>query len=307
MNSGRAAFWATIGGLFSILLWSYTIAFTRSISEHLGPVYGACYVYLISAVFGLINVLRTPKQRSKLKNLPGRYLLGCGSLFVGYMLCLFLAVGMAENRSQAVEMGLINYLWPAFILLFSVPILKNRASWLLLPGTVLALFGVYLVLAGGGSHSWHAMFNNLSTNPTAYLLAFFAALSWGLYSNLTRKWVGPDQAGGAVPFFLAATAIALFVMNFFVDEPRNWSLQVAVEVAALAFITLVAYSLWDNAMRQGNTILLAASSYMTPLLSTIVSCVYLSVAPTPSLWIGCGLLISGSLLSWISVRTADEN
>ncbi len=306
MNSGKAAFWATIGGLFSILLWSYTIAFTRSISEHLGPVYGACYVYLISAVFGLINVLRTPKQRSKLKNLPGRYLLGCGSLFVGYMLCLFLAVGMAENRSQAVEMGLINYLWPAFILLFSVPILKNRASWLLLPGTALALFGVYLVLAGGGSHSWHAMLNNLSTNPIAYLLALFAALSWGLYSNLTRKWVGPDQAGGAVPFFLAATAIALFVMNFFVDEPRNWSLQVTGEVAALAFITLMAYSLWDNAMRQGNTILLAASSYMTPLLSTIVSCVYLSVAPTPALWVGCGLLIAGSLISWVSVKSPEQ-
>jgi drug/metabolite transporter (DMT)-like permease len=204
-------------------------------------------------------------------------------------------------------MGLINYLWPALILVFSVPILKNKASWLLLPGTVLALFGVYLVLAGGGNHTWHAMLDNLSTNPIAYLLALFAALSWGLYSNLTRKWVGPDQAGGAVPFFLAATAIALFVMNFFVDEPRNWSLQVAGEVAALAFITLVAYSLWDNAMRRGNTILLAASSYMTPFLSTIVSCIYLSVAPTPALWLGCGLLISGSLLSWISVRTKEKN
>jgi drug/metabolite transporter (DMT)-like permease len=305
-NSGRAAFAATIGGLIAILLWSFTIAFTRSISEHLGPVYGAGYVYLISAIFGLINALRSSKQRSKLTNLPHRYLWGCGSLFVGYMLFLFLAVGMAENRNQAVEMGLINYLWPALILVFSVPILKNKASWLLLPGTVLALFGVFLVLAGGGSHTWHGMLNNLSSNPTAYLLALLAALFWGLYSNLTRKWVGPDQAGGAVPFFLAATALALFCMNFFVDEPRNWSLQVAGEVAALAFITLMAYSLWDNAMRKGNTIFLAASSYMTPLLSTIVSCIYLSVAPTSYLWIGCGLLIAGSLISWVSVKSPEH-
>nr|WP_320191634.1 aromatic amino acid DMT transporter YddG [uncultured Desulfobacter sp.] len=305
-DSGKAAFAATIGGLFAILLWSFTIAFTRSISEHLGPVYGAGYVYLISAVFGLINVLRSSKQRRKLTNLPQRYLWGCGSLFVGYMLFLFLAVGLAENRSQSLEIGLINYLWPALILVFSVPILKNKASWLLLPGTGLALFGVFLVVTGGGGHTWHTIFNNLSANPMAYLLALFAALSWGLYSNLTRKWVGPDQAGGAVPFFLAATAVALFFMNFFVNEPRNWSLQVAGEVAALAFVTLMAYSLWDNAMRKGNTIFLAASSYMTPLLSTIVSCIYLCVAPTPSLWIGCGLLIAGSLISWVSV-TKERN
>ena len=80
----------------------------------------------------------------------------------------------------------------------------------------------------------------------------------------------------------------------------------AGEVAALAFITLLAYSLWDNAMRQGNTIFLAASSYMTPLLSTIVSCIYLSVAPTPALWIGCGLLIAGSLISWVSVKSPEQ-
>lgn len=126
INSGKAAFAATTGGLFAILLWSFTIAFTRSISEHLGTVYGAGYVYLISAVLGLINVLRSSKQRSKLSNLPHRYLWGCGSLFLGYMLCLFLAVGMAENRSQSLEIGLINYLWPALILLFSVPILKIK-------------------------------------------------------------------------------------------------------------------------------------------------------------------------------------
>ncbi|RAM02888.1 hypothetical protein DO021_05655 [Desulfobacter hydrogenophilus] len=75
---------------------------------------------------------------------------------------------------------------------------------------------------------------------------------------------------------------------------------------ALAFITLMAYSLWDNAMRKGNTIFLVASSYMTPLLSTIVSCIYLSVAPTPSLWLGCGLLIFGSLLSWFSVKSGEQ-
>lgn len=306
VTAGKNAWLPTAGGLISILLWSSSIAFTRSISENLGPASGAGVVYSISAVLGLLNVFRSSKQRRKLAKLPLRYIGGCGSLFVGYMLCLFLAVGMAENRNQVVEIGLINYLWPALTLLFSVPILKNRARWLLLPGTALALFGVFFVLAGGGSQTWHVIINDLASNPVAYLLALLAAFAWALYSNFTRKWVGREQAGGAVAFFLATTALVMLSISFFIDEPRTWSFHVAGEVVTLAVITLVSYSLWDNAMRKGNAIFLAASSYLTPLLSTMVSCIYLSVSPTPSLFLGCGLLITGSLLSWVSIKSSEQ-
>jgi len=30
------------------------------------------------------------------------------------------------------------------------------------------------------------------------------------------------------------------------------------------------------------------------------------VAPTPALWIGCGLLIAGSLISWVSVKSPEQ-
>jgi drug/metabolite transporter (DMT)-like permease len=71
-------------------------------------------------------------------------------------------------------------------------------------------------------------------------------------------------------------------------------------------MTALAYVLWDVAMRKGNLLLVVACSYFTPLLSTLVSCVYLKVSPSPKLWIGCLLLVSGSLITWRSVsdRTA---
>ncbi len=304
VSSSRGVYMGTAGGFAAILLWSTSIAFTRSISEQIGPVTGAGFVYSISAVLGLIGVFRSSRERKKLAGLPPRYLLGCGALFVGYMLCLFLAIGMAKTRSQVVEVGLINYLWPALTLLLSVPILGTRARWLLLPGTALALFGVFFVLAGGADHTWQAIIRDLAANPIAYVLAFAAAIAWALYSTLTRRWVGDGKAaGGAVPFFLAATALVMFGISFFKNEPRVWNPHVIMEVLILGGITFFAYSLWDNAMRRGNTILVAAGSYLTPLFSTLVSCVYLAVPPTSTLWMGCGFLICGSLLSWLSIET----
>jgi drug/metabolite transporter (DMT)-like permease len=76
---------------------------------------------------------------------------------------------------------------------------------------------------------------------------------------------------------------------------------VAAEAGALSAVTTTAYFLWDLSMRRGNLPLVIASSYLTPLLSTLVSCAYLHVSPGPKLWAGCLLLVAGSLITWRSV------
>jgi len=80
-----------------------------------------------------------------------------------------------------------------------------------------------------------------------------------------------------------------------------WSVRAGGEALALAGITVLAYTLWDVAMRKGNLLLVAACSYFTPLLSTLVSCAYLGVRPGWRLWAGCLALVLGSLLTWRSV------
>ncbi|MFC1886679.1 aromatic amino acid DMT transporter YddG [Thermodesulfobacteriota bacterium] len=291
---------ATVGGFAAILLWSLTVAFTRRLSEQLGPVTGATCAFAVAAILGVISMFYSGERRLKIIRLPYAYLFGCGFLFVCYMLLLFLAVGLADGRDQTLEVGLINYLWPALTLLFSVVILGNRAKWFLLPGTFLALSGIFLVLTSGSSVTRHAFVGNIASNPMAYLLALAAAIFWGLYSALTRKWAG-GRGDGAVALFLTATAIVLLLINLFVKEPREWSVRSIIEAVVLGFATFFAYSLWDNSMRVGNIVLVAAGSYLTPFFSTVVSCIYLSVIPSSQLWIGCGILIAGSMISWFSV------
>jgi drug/metabolite transporter (DMT)-like permease len=128
-------------------------------------------------------------------------------------------------------------------------------------------------------------------------------VAWAAYSNLTRRWAG-DRDDGGVAVFMPATALVLGLLAAMLDEPRAWGARSAAEALLLGAATFAGYTLWDAAMRRGDLVLVAAASYLTPLVSTIVSCLYLAVAPGARLWIGCAFLVLGSLLSRRSVAAA---
>jgi drug/metabolite transporter (DMT)-like permease len=291
---------STASGFVAILLWSATFAVARSLSERVGPLTAAAAAYLFGGTLWLLRLGSSRTSLRHLLRLSPRYLFGCGFLFVLYTAGIYLAVGLAKDRAQLLEIALVNYLWPALTVVLSLPVLNKKASLLLVPGTVLALAGVVLVMTPGAALSWQSSLEHLQGNPAAYGLALMAAVSWALYSTLARRWSAPDS-GGAVELFLPVTGLVLLVMRLFTTEPTVWSAQAVGEAALLGAITALAYALWDLAMRKGNLLLVVACSYFTPLLSTVVSCAYLKVTPGPRLWTGCLLLVAGSLITWRSV------
>jgi len=296
---------STLLGIVAIVLWSATVALARSIAERVGPLTAGAAVYLAAGGFLGLHLFSRERSFRALRRLPRRYVLGCGGLFVLYTLALFLALGRAADRGQAIEIGLLNYLWPTLTILFALILLGQRAGVGLIPGTALALCGIFLVLTQGADVTWTSFVTNLRENPIAYGLGAFAAVAWGLYSNLTRRWGGSDGRG-AVLMFTLATGMAFGVGRLFRPEPGTWDVRVASEVALLALSTALAYVCWDLAMRAGDVVLVASCSYLTPFLSTVVSCLYLQVRPGLGLWVGCALIIAGSFLSWKSIRPANE-
>jgi drug/metabolite transporter (DMT)-like permease len=293
---------STLLGLFAILLWSSTIALVRSISEQIGPLAAGATVYMMGGVLSVCGLLVKRGVIEEVRKLPRTYLFGCGSLFVIYTTSLFLALGLAADRHQTVEIGLINYLWPTLTILFSLLILSKRAGLGLIPGTLLALFGIFLVLTQGGSISWSSFAKNLSDNPVAYGLGLIAAISWALYSNLTRRWAGPGGTGG-VPLFILAAGITLSLACLLHPGKGSYGVRVMGEAIFLSLATVSAYIFWDIAMRKGDVVLVASCSYLTPLLSTAVSCAYLRIMPGINLWLGSLLIVTGSFLSWRSITS----
>ena len=145
---------ATVSGFGAILLWSSTIACVRRLSEDVGPITAGAAVYSISTLIAGAALLRNPERRRALAQLPGKYLVWCSALFAGYTLLLYLAIGHAHSRDQVLEVGLMNYLWPSLTLLLSLVILGAVANWVLIPGTILALAGVFLVMTNSAHISW---------------------------------------------------------------------------------------------------------------------------------------------------------
>jgi drug/metabolite transporter (DMT)-like permease len=293
---------ATLAGLGAIVLWSTSVALARSIAETLGPLLAGAAVYgLGGAALVIWRLVGRPGTVAAKQRLPRAYLVGCGLLFVLYSVVFFLALGLAKDATQALVVGLVNYLWPALTVMLSVPILKARAGWFLVPATVAAVTGVALVLTSGQSVTWDSLAAAVSDNRPAFACALVAAVSWALYSNLARCWGGASPAG-AVPYFVLASGVALWLLQSVGGQAAAWNLRVALEVCFMALTVAISYVCWDKAMRQGDIQLVSACSYLTPLLSTLASCSYLHVSPSPRLWLGCLALVTGSFMSWRSVR-----
>jgi drug/metabolite transporter (DMT)-like permease len=104
--------------------------------------------------------------------------------------------------------------------------------------------------------------------------------------------------------FVLTTGMAFWLFRLFHPEDGAWGIRVVAEIALLALATALAYVCWDIAMREGDVVLVASCSYLTPFFSTVVSCMYLRVWPSISLWLGCLFIIAGSFLSWRSIRQA---
>jgi len=291
----------TIFGILAILFWGTTIAFSRSLTEQLGPLTAASWIYMLSGIWGCIYLINKPEEIKKTFQLPILYLIGCGTLFIFYMVCLYLAVGLAFSREQVIEVSIINYLWPGLTLIFSLPILHKKGKIILIPGIVIAFAGFYLATVQSGMFSWEVFKGNFQVSYLPYLLAFMAAITWGLYSNLVRRWAGHTE-GGAVPLFLLATGLVLTTIRFMFPEESYWTPHVIVELLYMSvFPTFLAYTFWDRAMRKGKIILVVSLSYFTPLLSIVISSLYLQVAVKANLWIACGLVIAGAVICKFSI------
>ncbi len=293
---------ATLQGLAAIGLWSLTFGLARSASERLGPLTAGAAVYGIAGGFVLaVRLLARGKREGNGFRPDPRATLLCGSLFTGYMLALYWAVGHAVSHVQVLEVGLLNYLWPVLTLLGTVFFLGHFGRRrILATGTLFALGGITLALAPAGG----VPFASAIEAPLPLLLGFGAAVMWAAYSVLVRHFSDAGVSAGPVEGYLLVTALLLFLSAFFSNEPRGWNAAASGEVVSLGISTGAAYLFWARAMARGRMDLVVSASYLTPFLATLFSALYLGTRPDARFWIGCAFLVAGSIVSHMSMQRA---
>jgi drug/metabolite transporter (DMT)-like permease len=287
---------ATLTGLLAIMLWSTSVGLIRSLTEALGPIGGAAMIYSTSTLC-LVAFYGLPR----IKTLPKVYLFAGGAMFVCYEIFLSLSIGLADSRMQAIEIGMINYLWPSLTIFFSLFINQQKSRFLLWPGLALALGGIVWIMKGDSNWTPELLWNNILANPLAYSLAFSAALTWALYCNITKRY-GQGKSGVSL-FFFVSSLVLWIQYSFSTEGTISLTLPSSLQLIFMGASTALAYSAWNIGIQHGNLTLLAAASYFTPVLSTLLAALWLNITPAMSFWQGVAMVTAGSLLCWYATRS----
>lgn len=289
----------TLYGCIAILSWSCLLGIARLVTESLGPVGGAAMLYSLSSVFLLI-VVGIPK----LSYFSPKYLIVGGSMFVCYEIFLALALGYSNSRAQAIEVSIVNYIWPALTVLFAVIGSNKKPSWLLYPAVTLAFIGVAWTVSGDNSLSFQQIITNVNSNPVVYFMAFTGAVIWAVYCNLTQR---QQSKHNAITLFFIATAVSLWIKFAVTDEPDiTFSWSAIGYLFASSILMAGGYGLWNIAIVGGNMVFLATLSYFTPIFSALFSSIILGVTLSQSFWSGVVMVTIGSLLCWLVTKEKRE-
>lgn len=287
---------ATLIGLIAILLWSAIVGLIKSVSEGFGPVGGAALIYTCSAVLLLFTI-----GFPKIKRFPVSYLIIGSVLFVCYELCLSLSLGFTHSGRQAIEVGMVNYLWPSMTILLAVIVNRQKTSPLIIPGVILAIVGIGRVLGGDGGFSLTEMMNNVMANPLSYGLAFSGAVIWAIYCVVTQRIA---QGNNGITLFFILTALTLWMKYLTSPQPEfnlSWHVWISLLLAAMAMG--FGYAAWNVGILHGNVTVLAAASYFIPIISAVLAAFMLDSHLTLAFWQGTAMVSLGSLICWWSTRT----
>jgi drug/metabolite transporter (DMT)-like permease len=268
-------------GLAAIGLWSLLALFTVG-TAGLPPFQVTATAFALASLIGGAMLARGGEGFAALRQPLRVWALGVYGLF-GFHALYFSALKLAPPA----EAGLISYLWPLLIVLFSALLPGESLSRRHVLAGALGFLGVIVMGLGKGGLGFEAQ------HWPGYLAALGCAVIWSSYSVLTR--LQSEVPTGAVTGFCVATALLSLLCHLAFETTVAPAGAIGwLSLAALGLgPTGAAFYLWDKGMKQGDIRLLGLASYATPVLSTLVLVVSGHASPHWSLALAC-LLIAGA-------------
>jgi drug/metabolite transporter (DMT)-like permease len=284
---------ATLTGFGAVILWSLLALLTVRTAP-VPPLLLNAMTFALGGLVGIIWVMATGGMGQLLRIRWQVYAFGTAGL-AGYHFLYFSALRLAP----AAEAGLIAYLWPLLIVLFSGLLPGERLTAGHVIGALTAFAGAAMIIGGGvGSGGEGAL--------AGYALALVCAVVWAAYSVLSRR-LG-DVPTASVAVFCIATAILSLIGHLMFETtalPATAGGWVAVALLGLGPLGL-AFFVWDIGVKKGDIQLLGVASYAAPLLST-GALIFGGVAtPSWSLMVAAALVTTGAALAAVaSARSAQ--
>ncbi len=276
---------ATAVGFSAILMWAF-LALLSTASGAVPPFQLTAMCFLIGGMTGVVSWIWRPAAPQSLRQNWRVWLVGTFGLCVYHCLYFF-----AIQNAPPVEASLIAYLWPLLIVLFAALLPGERLRLHHVIGAVLGLVGAIVIITKGFTVGFSAGLKS------GHIMALACAFIWSGYSVLSRRFghVPTDVIAG----FCIITALVAFSLHLAL-EPTVWP-QTASQWAAVVTLGLLPLGLgfyaWDIGIKKGDIMVLGASSYAAPLLSTVVLIIGGYAAASWAIVLACLLITLGAVIA----------
>ena len=254
---------ANLYALAAIALWGALSALGVSL-QHVPPFLLTGVALMVGSVLAWPAVL---KDRRQWQVAPSALALGVATLF-GFHFILFIALRMAP----AVEVNLVNYLWPLFIVVlapFYLPGVRLRGVHVM--AALVGFVGAAIAILGGSASGAGSA---PASNPAlGYGLALLSALIWTNYSLQTKRLEQKGQgfSTAAIGLFGLISGALSCVCHVLLEPAVSLTLRDGLLLVVMGLGPLgAAFFLWDKALKLGDARHIGILSYLTPLLSTVM-------------------------------------
>lgn len=282
---------ARLYALAAIALWAALAALGVAL-KHVPPFLLTGLALMIGSVLAWPFALR---ERRLWRVAPRTLVLGTGTLF-GYHFFLFLALRLAP----AVEVNLVNYLWPLLIVVLAPLYLRGpRLGWRQALAAMLGFAGAASAILGAQAPDQHHSATPQGMPVMGYLLALGSAFMWANYSLQTRRLEAKANSFPTAAVGLFGLLAGLFsCLCHLLLEPAvtlhstDWLLIAVMGLGPLG----AAFFLWDLALKEGDAQQIGLLSYLTPLASTVLLLLVTGRALSWHVAVAAGLIIGAAML-----------
>lgn len=279
--------------LLTILIWSATPAVAKIALGELDNYQLMLYTSL-AGVLSLFIVIIFQGKLGLLRKYSNRDLLiMTGMGFLGVFL-YYIILYEAFARAPAGQANVINYLWPIFMVIFSIPILREKASYKTLVAIILSFFGAALTFTQGNINVFNSEYSS------GYGLAALAAILYGLFSVLGKKL--PYEKYSSIFIYQLAALLFTIPSTLLLSEfvvPHTLATIISILILG-GIMNSIVFVFWFKALALGNTHQTANFIYGVPFLAMIWT-YFLNNEPISFVsLIGLSLIVTGVLIQAIN-------
>jgi drug/metabolite transporter (DMT)-like permease len=278
MNSKRLPL---LAALVSIVLWAAAFVGIRAAGRSFSPGPLALGRLAIGSVLLGAVVLSRPMVRPTRRELA--LLVLAGVLWFGVYQVL---LNEAERRVDAGTASMLVLIAPIFIVALAAVFLKERTTPNLLLGGALAFAGVVVIGLATSSRS---------ASLVGVMLCLLAALASAIGMVAEKPVLNRIAALQAT--WTCCVVGALFCLPYAPQLVREWRVAPTSGIAWLVFLgvfpTSIAFTTWAYALARGSAGRLAATAYLVPPITIVMSWLILGEVPTLIAVLGGALCLVG--------------